>query len=213
MSGGLFGSTTTESSVPAWLEGPATEMLQRSVDLSKVGYQPYAGPQVAALDPAQVAAMQNTNDAAGAFGMNQAMPRIPNAQDFGNGTWGYSSLPLFDQQMAWLEQNRPGQKSFYDDFFVDPQTGQAGARMADPQTVTGLLEEIVRDYGGAGDQGYGGPGERGGGGGGYSGFGDMFDGGGPGQSGTSYGGALGGVSNAAGLSPDEGVGGIFGGWL
>jgi hypothetical protein len=40
-------------------------------------------------------------------------------------------------------------------------------------------------------------------GGGYTSFRDMFDGGGPGTAGTEFGGALGGVSNAVGLSPAE----------
>jgi hypothetical protein len=37
--------------------------------------------------------------------------------------------------------------------------------------------------------------------GGYTSFRDMFDGGGPGMAGTEFGGALGGISNAVGLSP------------
>jgi hypothetical protein len=47
--------------------------------------------------------------------------------------------------------------------------------------------------------------------GGYTSFGDMFDGGGPGRSGDTFGGALGGVSNALGLSPMGGGGGGGGG--
>ena len=39
--------------------------------------------------------------------------------------------------------------------------------------------------------------------GGYTSFRDMFDGGGPGMAGTEFGGALGGISNALGLSPVE----------
>lgn len=69
--------------------------------------------------------------------------------------------------------------------------------------------------GSQGDNGPGGGGEAGGGrdngdaayssgtSGGYTSFRDMFDGGGPGLAGTEFGGALGGVSNAAGLSPAE----------
>jgi hypothetical protein len=55
--------------------------------------------------------------------------------------------------------------------------------------------------------------------GGYSSFGDMFDGGGPGQSGSTFGGAFGGVSNAVGATPSgSGIapsglaGGIMGGY-
>lgn len=212
----LFGSSKSESSIPEWLKEPTMEMLQRSIDMGKTGYMPYAGPQVAALDPAQVAAMENTNSSAQAFGMNSAMPRIPDATDYGGGTWGYSSLPLYDQQQQWMEDNRPGQKSFYDSFFIDPQTGLPGANA---QTQAEAPQEPYNPYAGppgggiyAGGGGNVGDSAAGGGGtGGYSGVGDMFNGGGPGQSGSTYGGALGGVSNAAGFSPDEGVGGFFGG--
>ena len=46
---------------------------------------------------------------------------------------------------------------------------------------------------------------RGGGSGGYTSVGDMFDGGGPGQSGSTFGGAVGGISNSVGLSPRRGT--------
>jgi hypothetical protein len=47
--------------------------------------------------------------------------------------------------------------------------------------------------------------------GGYTSFGDMFDGGGPGRSGSTFGGALGGIGNALGLSPMGSGGGAGGG--
>lgn len=171
----LFGSSKTESSVPEWLEQPAREMLQRSIDMGKTGYMPYAGPQVAALDPAQIASMQNTNAAAGAFGLNQAMPNVPQATDFGGGMMGYSSMPLYQQQQDWMAQNRPGQKSFYDSFFVDPYTGGEGSRMNTGAAPTGNILDMITpeqarqinefgfpvndrpvgDYGGRSDAGYG----------------------------------------------------------
>jgi hypothetical protein len=59
------------------------------------------------------------------------------------------------------------------------------------------------DTGGGSDNG-GNPSFHGGGSrGGYTSFRDMFDGGGPGMAGPSFGGALGGISNAAGFSPAE----------
>jgi hypothetical protein len=44
---------------------------------------------------------------------------------------------------------------------------------------------------------------------GYTSFRDMFDGGGPGMAGTEFGGALGGISNAVGLSPVEAEFGMY----
>jgi hypothetical protein len=46
---------------------------------------------------------------------------------------------------------------------------------------------------------------EGGGSSGYTGLRDMFDGGGPGRSGSEFGGAVGGISNAVGLSPRRGT--------
>lgn len=43
---------------------------------------------------------------------------------FGN-VRGYSSLPLFNDQMAFMQQQRPGQYNAYESLFVNPQTGAA----------------------------------------------------------------------------------------
>lgn len=143
----LTGKKESSSSLPEWMAGPSKEMLQRSLDMSKVGYMPYAGPQVAALDPAQVASMYATDSSAQAFGMPSAIPRIQGPTDFGGGTFGYSSMPLYDQQQQWFAETRPGQKQFYDSMFVDPYTGlpvdapaQAPAQEMDVPT---LLDQII----------------------------------------------------------------------
>ncbi|MBO9432359.1 hypothetical protein [Sulfitobacter sp. R18_1] len=125
----LLGSEKSSTKAPDWWAEPAREMLQRSIDIGKAGHMPYAGPQVAAFDPAQVAAMQNNANAANAFGMESALPNVLQATDYGNGISGYSSLPLFDQQMDWMKENRPGQLDFYNSFFVDPVTGENGTNM------------------------------------------------------------------------------------
>lgn len=218
MGSSLFGSSSSTTERPEYEQRAHEYSLNRAIDLGQVGYMPYAGAQVAAFDPAQVSAMENNSAAAGAFGLSNDMPRISNATDYGNGTWGYSSMPLYNQQMEWMQQNQPGQLDYYNSFFIDPVTGQLGTRMAD----AGMREANARgeqgfyaDYGGAADHGYGGMDGRAEGGqsgfAGYSGLGDMTDGGGPGQSGNEFGGLFGGVSNAAGASPSGSGGGFFGG--
>lgn len=73
----------------------------------------------------------------------------------------------------------------------------------------GSSVSISRDSGGSGSSTSA---SRGGGFfGGYNSIGDMFDGGGPGRSGDTFGGALGGISNALGLSPMGSGGGGGGG--
>jgi hypothetical protein len=237
---GLFGSSESTTELPDWVVGPAQEMLQRSVDMGKAGYMPWTGPSVAAIDRSQVAGMKNNQDMAAAFGMQTAMPNIMPATDYGNGVFGYSSMPLYEQNMATLQETRPGQMDYYNSFFVDPVSGVEGANMnAGQQGSTGPLtynqspqfegneyysDQARRDraiddvlYGHLGGmagqsvqsmppmQGPQQPGQ-----GGYTGLGDMFDGGGPGQSGDKFGGLLGGISNARGKKPGGGLlGGLF----
>mgnify|MGYP003148509374 CR=1 FL=1 len=144
----LLGSEKSSTKAPDWWAEPAREMLQRSIDIGKAGHMPYAGPQVAALDPAQIASMQNNAGAADAFGLNSAMPNIPQATDYGNGISGYSSMPLFDQQMNWMKDNRPGQLDFYNSFFVDPTTGENGANMGET-----LAQQVQREANYEGNRG------------------------------------------------------------
>lgn len=226
---GLFGSSEEKTELPEWVVGPAREMLQRSVDMGKAGYMPWTGPDVAALNRAERGAMDQNVAMANAFGMGGVRPNIPKPTDFGGGMWGYSSMPLYEQNLATLQEQRPGQMDYYNSFFVDPVTGAEGQRMQQSNLPTMIDEVRAREANGSrwGDSlsgdgnmaqhsGMNGDGRAtvsNGGGllGGYSGIGDMFDGGGPGQSGDTFGGALGGVSNALGKSPGGGLlGGLFG---
>lgn len=231
----LFGSTETKSELPGYLEDATKEMLARSLSLGKTGYMPWSGPDVAAVDPAKVKAMESNVRASNAFGIDAAMPRIPDAQDFGNGMWGYSSKPLYDQQMETMRQERPGQLDYYNSHFVDPVTGAPGANMNQGQqqggaqgdywseearrqraiddVLTGHLSGQGANMGGQGLPPMQGPQQPG-----YTGLSDMFNGGGPGASGPTYqGGGL--LSDFGNLRNDRkgrnahSGGGLFGGWF
>jgi hypothetical protein len=207
------GSTTNTTSVPAWLEGAARENISQGNEVSQIGYTPYYGPDVAAFNPMQQAAFQNTGQAANAFGMAggnlTGMEGMPQAQQFAGGVSGYSSAPMYAEALAQLEANAPGQFAAIQNMFIDPQTGAGGyqspvqAQPAAPQYSGG---------GGGGGGGYrpmmpSGDGNRfegpnrngdvGYGAGGYTSIGDMFDGGGAGVSGGAYsgGGRLSDVGN------------------
>ena len=122
MGGG--GRNTTEVAVPAWLEQAAQRNLGRADELSRIGYTPYYGPDVAAMTPMQVAAMQGTNQMASAFGMPTADPMagMPAATNYG-GMPAYSSGGLYDQALAELERRMPGQFAALRAPFIDPVTG------------------------------------------------------------------------------------------
>jgi hypothetical protein len=122
MGGG--GRNTTEVTVPAWLEEAARRNLSRADELARIGPTPYYGPDVAAMTPMQVAAMQGTNTAASALGLSTADPMagMPTATNYG-GMSAYSSGGLYDQALAELERRMPGQYAALRAPFIDPMTG------------------------------------------------------------------------------------------
>ena len=110
--GGKGGSTSTEVSIPAWLEQAAQSGLARGEQAAGIGYVPYRGPDVAALTPMQEAAMANTSAASSAFGLGASpLPGagMPAVQTFADGTRGYSSAPLYDQAVNELKMRDPAQ--------------------------------------------------------------------------------------------------------
>lgn len=123
----MGGSSKSKTEIPKWLESAARGNIATAKDISKIGYVPYYGPDVAALDPMQTAAMQNTANAASAFGLGaptDAMAGMPQAQTFAGGVQGYSSAPMYQQSLDALKQNAPGQYKAIMDMFIDPITGK-----------------------------------------------------------------------------------------
>ena len=192
MSGGKGGSQTTSVTIPPWLEQAAQTNLARADQLASIGYTPYYGPDVAAMTPMQMAAMQGTNQAASAFGLGSVDPMagMPQAYDFG-GMSAYLSYPIYSQSLDQLQASRPGQFAALQAPFIDPITG------APPQYPFGLTAPLVapppaaqtgpiRYERGGGDYGEAGDGSRG-----DVSFGDAF------------GGVFGGIGDA--------IGGFFGG--
>lgn len=147
------GSTTSNTEIPAYLEDAVKENINRAQDVSKIGYVPYYGPDVAAFNPMQESSFRATGSAADAFGLGPAST-VPNGASFGahSPTWatdgiqapttfaggmrGYSSAPLFEQSVDSLRTNRPGQYNALADMFIDPFTGAAG-------TTTPVVPPIV----------------------------------------------------------------------
>jgi hypothetical protein len=215
--GGKGGRETTEVKIPEWLEAAAKENLARGQAVANIGYTPYYGPDVAAMTPMQMASMQGTSSAAGAFGLPgggmTGMEGMPTPQTFAGGVQGYSSGGLYDEALRELETRRPGQYNAITGMFVDPITGAAplsfgpSVQPMAPMAAAPLTYPTQgggRDRDGMGGMSSGaGAGAASGGMGGYTGLRDMFDGGGPGRSGSTFsgGGRVSGIANAAGISP------------
>lgn len=106
----MGGSSTSKTTVPEWQNRAAQDALAAANRVANIGYTPYYGPDVAALTPMQMAAMQGTNQAAQAFGMPTADPTagLPRATNYG-GMQAYSSGGLYDQALAELKRRNPEQ--------------------------------------------------------------------------------------------------------
>lgn len=142
--GGKGGSTSTSVEIPAWLQSAAQANMAKAGEISKIGYTPYYGPDVAAMTPLQQAAISNTNLGTSAFGLGgTASPTagMPMAQTYAGGVQGYSSGGLYDQALAQLQARNPGQFAALQAPFINPVTG------AQPMGV----------YGGSGVQASAGP--------------------------------------------------------
>jgi len=108
--GGKSGSESTETSLPEWLRGPAERNLGRAEDVQRLGYMPYRGPEVAAFTPNQLAAMQNNNDAARAFGFaapGGAAEGMPTPELYAGGIRAYDSNALYDQALLDTQAYQP----------------------------------------------------------------------------------------------------------
>jgi hypothetical protein len=126
MSGGKGGSTSSTVTIPQYIEDAAKTNLAKAEEISKIGYTPYYGPDVAAFTPMQQAGFQNTAGMADAFGLaggGTGMEGMPTPTTYAGGVQGYSSAPMFEQSMAELEARRPGQYAAINAPFIDPVTG------------------------------------------------------------------------------------------
>lgn len=131
------GSTTQEVKVPEYVEAAARRNLGKADDIAAMGYVPEYGPSVAAFTPMQEAAFQNTADAASAFGLgggNMSARDLRGGMDapttYAGGVRGYSSAPMYEDMLAQLEANAPGQYDYLRSFSIDPVTGEMGSRAA-----------------------------------------------------------------------------------
>lgn len=113
----LSGSQTTKVKQPEYIVEAAKDAIARANEIGQMGYMPYYGPTVASFSPAQEAAFQNTNNAAGAFGLlapsGTGMPAPMNVGGFS----GYSEIPIFEMAMQELQRRNPDRHRKLVDFY------------------------------------------------------------------------------------------------
>jgi hypothetical protein len=149
-SGGGTTTQVTKNELPAWLQDAAKGNLARADYVSQLGYVPQYGLDVAGFTPMQTSAMQNTADAASAFGLSaptNAMAGMPAQQTNNLGFSGYSSGALFDDYLSNLAAQRPAQYEAINSQFLNPITGDVGTAFTPAGSIgdTALSDYTVRD--------------------------------------------------------------------
>lgn len=189
--------TTQENKIPEYLEEAGRLAVQQAQQAQQMGYIPYMGPEIAAVNPYEQAAAQNVGQMASAFGM-----AAPAGLDMGmptttqGGMTGYSSYPIYQGAMERLREQRPEQYEFFaNQTGFDPITGAATAYVPPTFDVGGAVGggQMPASGGGGNDDGpsfapapTGGQSGSGKLFGGFTSIKDMFDGGGAGASGPKY---------------------------
>jgi len=121
--------TTQETKIPEYLEEAGRLAVQQAQQAQQMGYIPYMGPEIAAVNPYEQAMAQNVGGMASAFGMaapaglDMGMPTVTQG-----GMTGYSSYPIYQGAMERLREQRPEQYDFFaNQTGFDPITGAATA--------------------------------------------------------------------------------------
>ena len=149
--GGKGGSETTKTEVPDWIKQPAIRNLQRAEDVQRIEYMPYRGPEVAAFNATQNAAMNNNIGAAKAFGLLDpnstltATTGMPTPTDF-NGFSGYSSMPIYDQALADTKAAQPEAVALYDSLFGANAMAQLNASRNSGRGRGGASPSLARNF-------------------------------------------------------------------
>ena len=212
----MFGSKESKTEVPAYIEDASKQAIGMANARNEIGYVPYRGPDVAAFNPMQMNAMEGANRMAGSMGLPTAGLTLMTPEDYGNGVWGHSAAPLYDDNMARLQAANPELFDALQKLKEISKMAREG-QVAPDGRMMNQNQNPFQPSGFAGDgmgPNLGREGMVGNGNGlfgGYEGIGDMFNGGGPGASGPSRSGgfsdAVGDI--AAGFSND--LAGMFGG--
>ena len=119
--------TTEQTKIPEYLEEAGKLAVQQAQKVQQMGYLPYMGPEIAAINPYEQAAAQNVGQMASAFGMaaptglDMGMPTVTQG-----GMTGYSSYPIYQSALERLREQRPEQYDFFaNQTGFDPITGAA----------------------------------------------------------------------------------------
>lgn len=125
MSGGGKGDKAeSQIKLPPEIEALAKRNLSAAERAGQIGYVPYQGPTVAALNPMQVGSMRSNYAAMNAFGVPGAVDpasAIPKPTTYAGGVQGYDPIGLYLQSLSRIH---PGQRAQIGSF-VSPASREA----------------------------------------------------------------------------------------
>ena len=118
-------SRTTAQTKPAHIVEAEKEALAMANYLSKLGYVPRTGVQIAGLSDRTLDSMRGTNAGLDAFGLptSDVMANIPQTTMSDSGIRGYTTTSGLDELIATMQRDRPAQYNYIMDMFIDPVTG------------------------------------------------------------------------------------------
>ena len=154
---GSKSTTVQENKVPAYLEEAGQLAVEEAKKIKEMGYLPYFGPEVAAINPYEQAMAQNVGGMASAFGM-----AAPSALDMSGvdtmtsgGITGYTTAPAYFAALERLKEQRPDQYDFFSGLGrFDPITGAVNPNY-NPNPATNMSNPLLSaaGLGGGGDDG------------------------------------------------------------
>jgi len=142
--------TTTQTQA---LTPEAREEYKRAKELGEIGTPLYYGPEIAAINEAELAARGNVNQMASAFGMQGPgllSVGAPTASQ--GGVTGYTTYQGAQDALEMLKRFEPGRYKALMDTMIDPATGETVAereKREKQQSMAGsLFFNRVRMFGG-----------------------------------------------------------------
>jgi|DEB0MinimDraft_10_1074344.scaffolds.fasta_scaffold20358_2 hypothetical protein len=138
--------STTENKIPAYMEEAGKLAVEEAKKIKEMGYLPYFGPEVAAINPYEQAMAQNVGGMASAFGMAAPAALDMSGVDTATsgGLTGYTTAPAYFSALERLRETRPDQYEFFAGLGrFDPITGVANPNYNPNPTTTEPVQAVV----------------------------------------------------------------------
>jgi len=139
--GGSSSTTKTvqENKIPAYLTEASKLAVEEAKKIKEMGYLPYFGPEIAALNPYEQARAQNVGGMAAAFGLSAPAVMDMSGVDTATsgGVTGYTTAPAYFSALERLKELRPDQYEYFANLGrFDPITGAVNPNYVAPAKST-----------------------------------------------------------------------------